>query len=273
MAEFFAPFYPKDAKHRFIAMFRGYFDDSGTHAASRIVVVGGIVATDTQYDLFKETWDSILKRKNLPFFHTTRFKAGKEPPYLTMSAAEKEVLLDQLVRLMSVRIAMSFCCAVPVADYNAALSEEEKKRYGSPYAWAAQMCWTIIRLWAERHDYNDPIPFIVEGGTEGEEHLSAVFNKMVADPVMKRLYRLHSMVLGDKTKFPGLQAADIIANSTHDLATYDVTGGRAPSKWMDIVSHHMNKNAHHQLLVNGELLRSETDDLNEYYREAIASPS
>lgn len=250
-------------------MFRAYFDDSGTDAGSRIVVVGGVVVTDEQYDRFKETWESILKRNNLPFFHLTKLKAGKKPPYSTMSTAEREVLLDQLVRLMSVRIAMSFSCAVPVADYNAVLSEEEKKRYGGPYAWAAQLCWTIIRLWAERHDYDDPIPFVVEGGTEGEDHLSAVFDKTIANPVMKGLYRLHSMVPGDKTSFPGLQAADIVANSTHDLATHYVAGGRAPSKWMDIVSHHMNKNAHHQLLLNAELMRSEMDDLNQYYREAL----
>lgn len=173
-------------------MLRAYFDDSGTHPVSPIVIAGGIVIRDEQHDLLKETWDSILKRNhNLPFFHTTRFKAGKEPPYSAMSESEREVLLDQLVRIMCVRQRMTFSCAIPVADYERAVTEEEKQRYGSAYAWAVQWCWTVIRLWCETNDYNDPIPFVVESGAkkEDEERLSTVFNRIVADPVMRKLYR------------------------------------------------------------------------------------
>lgn len=264
--EYFAPFFPKDAKNRFIAMLRAYFDDSGTHEASPIVIVGGIVIRDEQHDLLREIWDSILKRNNLLFFHATRFKTGKEAPYSAMSETDKEALLDQLVRIMCVRQRMTFSCAIPIADYESAITEEEKQRYGSAYSWAVQWCWTIIRLWCEKHGYDDPIPFVVESGAKDEEHLSVVFNKIVADPLMKKLYRLHSMVCGAKTDFVGLQAADIIANSINDIATHHVIGGRPPSKWMNIVSYHINQTgSHSELIGNERLLRSELDSLNENY--------
>lgn len=75
--EFFAPFFPKNAGERLIAMLRAYFDDSGTHTgggrgSSPVVVVGGIIATDDQHDKLKETWDSRLKPYNLPHFHMTK---------------------------------------------------------------------------------------------------------------------------------------------------------------------------------------------------------
>jgi hypothetical protein len=76
---------------------------------------------------------------------------------------------------------------------------------------------------------------------QDEEHLSTIFNRIVADPVMKKLYRLHSMVSGAKADFCELQGADIIANSMHDLATHYVTGRRTPSKWMNIVSHQIER--------------------------------
>lgn len=80
------------------------------------------------------------------------------------------------------------------------------------------------------------------------------------------------MICASKTDFVGLQAADIIANSTNDIATHYVIGGRVPSKWMDTISRHINQTGTHgQLIGNEKLLRSEMDSLNEYYRDAIAS--
>jgi hypothetical protein len=271
VGEYFAPFFRLDAEHRFVAMIRGYFDDSGTHAASRIAVVGGILADDVQHDRLKETWDTILARHQLPYFHLTRFKAGREAPYCTMSEWDKETLLDQLVRIMCIRKVMSFACAIPIADYEAVVTEEEQTRYGSPYAWALQMCYVIIRLWAERHNYNDPIPFVVESGNRDQEYLSVVFNRAMADPILKRHFRLHSLVHADKIDFPGLQAADIIANSTHELATHYKMGGRTPTKWMNAVARHIKNSLHKELILNQDTLRSETDGLNEYHREAIAA--
>jgi|GEM_PF-4446370 len=254
-------------------MLRAFFDDSGTHAASSIVVAGGIIISDEQHDLLKKTWDSILERNHhLPFFHMTKFKAGKEPPYSAMSESEKEVLLDQLVRIMCVRRQMSFSCAIPVADYERAITEEEKQRYGSAYSWAVQWCWTVIRLWCEKYGYDDPIPFVVESGAkkQDEEHLSTVFNRAIDNPILKKLYRLHSLRCAGKAEFCGLQAADIIANSMNDIATHYVIGGRYPSKWMNIVSYHIERyGGHNQLIANERLLRSELDSLNEYYRNAI----
>jgi hypothetical protein len=258
-------------------MFRAYFDDSGTHVggavgASRIVAVGGVVAKDEQWDLFNDAWTSILARKNLPYFHMTKFKAGRQSPYCDMSDAEKETLLDQLMRLIGARAILTFSSAVIVADYDVVLTQEEKDRYGSPYAWAAQMCWTIIRLWAERHNYDDPIPFVVESGTRHEDQLSAVFNKTVNNPLLKKLYRLDSMTCGEKQRFPGLQAADIIANSTYEIADHYEAGGRPPSKWMNIVSKYINGIEHRDIIADAMILRSETDSLNEYYSNlAIAS--
>lgn len=260
-------------------MFRGYFDDSGTHTggpvgASRLVVVGGIVISDDQHDKLAETWASILQRHGLPHFHLTKCKAGKKEPYASISDNDRKTLLDQLVRLMAVRIRMSCAAVVPIADYDAALTDEEKARYGGPYAWAAQWCWTIIRIWAERNGYTDPIPFVMEAGTAGEDQLTAAFNKAFADPQLKGLFHLHSLVQGDKAAFPGLQAADIIANSTYELGDHQFAGGRSPSEWAGIIARFVRSSGNHlpnskfrhrQLIATAPLLRSETDKLNERY--------
>lgn len=271
--EFFAPFFPKGSGHRFIAMLRAYFDDSGTHTdgRSRMVVCGAVLISDDQHDLLVPAWESILSKRGLPFFHLTKFKAGKEAPYDMMTESDKEILLEQLLLVIRVRVKLLFASVVPVADYETALTSEDKKRYGNAYAWATQFCWTQIRLWADRHDYQYPIPFVVESGALGEEQLSAVFDKVHADPVLKRLYRLKSLTKAEKTDFPGVQVADIVANSMFELASHYYAGDRTPTKWAKKISHMLDSYVDvRQIKADAALLRSETDTLNEMHKETIA---
>lgn len=256
-------------------MFRAYFDDSGTHVggavgASPVMVCGGVLAKDDQWDKFNEAWAATIARKNLPYFHMTKFKRGRDPLYSGMTEGEKEILLEQLMGHITVRVALTFSAAVIVSDYNSVLTQDEKDRYGNPYAWAAQMCWTIIRLWSERYNHSDPIPFVVEAGTTGENHLSTVFSKTVSDPLLKELYRLDTLTVGSKQRFPGLQAADIIANSTYELAGHYEAGAREPSKWMNVVRRNINKIRHRDIILDGKLLRSEADSLNQLYAAQLA---
>ena len=46
-------------------MIRAYFDDSGTHAQSPIVVAAGVLISDEQHDLLKPAWQQILSRQEI----------------------------------------------------------------------------------------------------------------------------------------------------------------------------------------------------------------
>jgi hypothetical protein len=39
-----------------MAQFRAYFDDSGTHASSSVVVLGGLVGLDEEWERLSEKW-------------------------------------------------------------------------------------------------------------------------------------------------------------------------------------------------------------------------
>ena len=251
-------------------MFGAFFDDSGTHVgggrgASPLVVVGGVVASTEQWDTLNQAWIQVLARERLPFFHLTKFKVAKDPPYVSMTEEHKTALLEELVSLISNNVTAVFSSGILRADYNAVLTQEEKDRYGDPYAMAAQLCWLLVRLWAEHEGHTDYIPFIVEKGTPNEAQLSKVFDNLEAEPVMKRLYRLDTLTPGIKQRYPGLQVADIVANSTYELADHYKAGGRVPSKWMDIVSPAL-KEIGYELIPDAKVLRDWTDDINGYYR-------
>lgn len=272
--EYFAPFFSKGAKQRFLAMFRAYMDDSGTHTggSSRMVVCAGALISDEQHDLLGPTWNSILKRNGLEYFHLTKFKAAKVAPYSMISESERDDLLEQLLLIGRVRVKMCFASFVPVDDYQNTLTMAEKARYGNAYTWAAQICFGSIRLWAERHDYQEPIPFLVEAGTTGEDQLDVAFDKTYADPVLRKLYRLHSLTKGSKTEAPGLQIADIVANSIFELSSYYHADGRSPSRAVSMIAkmwgrRYMEVRQYH---CDAELMRSQVDSLNLRYEDIIA---
>jgi hypothetical protein len=41
-------------------MLRAYFDDSGTHASSEVILIGGLIGTIAQWDQFEAAWAAKL---------------------------------------------------------------------------------------------------------------------------------------------------------------------------------------------------------------------
>src|SRR5262249_44851162 len=152
-----------------------------------------------------------------------------------------------------------------VADYEAVLTTEQKRRYGEPFHLAAQLCWFGIRMWAERNQHSDPIPFVIEAGKESaDKALEAVFDKLYVDPQARARYRLDTLTKGTKEQFLPLQAADIIANSTHEADTYR-TGGREPSRWLDMVNELLRPIPYLHVLQNKDNLTEWMQKLEEHY--------
>ena len=46
-----------------------YVDESGTHDASPIVVMGAVAATASQWQIFDKQWGAVLEREQLPYIH------------------------------------------------------------------------------------------------------------------------------------------------------------------------------------------------------------
>ena len=46
-----------------------FFDESGTHLDSTVVVVGGYVASEDQWFMFRQEWEDMLHREGIPAIH------------------------------------------------------------------------------------------------------------------------------------------------------------------------------------------------------------
>jgi hypothetical protein len=65
-----------------IAVLGAFFDDSGTHASPRVVVIGGLLGTDEQWDAFASAWAALLaqplpEKPPLSQFHLSPCRAAE----------------------------------------------------------------------------------------------------------------------------------------------------------------------------------------------------
>lgn len=74
---------PYGAREGLFLMLRAYFDDSGTHSSSRVVVIGGLVGTEDQWRGFEAAWAAKLadplpeaKKPALKMFHLSHCNGG-----------------------------------------------------------------------------------------------------------------------------------------------------------------------------------------------------
>jgi capsid portal protein len=66
-----------------VALLRAYFDDSGTHAGSAVVVLGGLIGTDSEWESFDAAWRAQLAvplpdKPRLKKFHLSSCVAAED---------------------------------------------------------------------------------------------------------------------------------------------------------------------------------------------------
>jgi hypothetical protein len=85
-------------------MWSGYFDDSGTHAASRVVVMAGVLGNERQWKRFESAWGAKLKKPldgkpSLKSFHLTDCRAG-QGAFADYSLAERDAVTHDFRSIM-----------------------------------------------------------------------------------------------------------------------------------------------------------------------------
>jgi hypothetical protein len=60
-----------------------FFDDSGTHASAPVIVMGGLLGTEQQWDVFADAWNALLAhplpgKPPLSRFHLSPCRAGAD---------------------------------------------------------------------------------------------------------------------------------------------------------------------------------------------------
>ena len=244
----------------------GFFEESGIHSGSQIIVVAGYVSTEQDWRRLEIKWKKVLKKENVAQYHTKDIEA--DPPrgiYEGWSRNRADKLTDKIVpiaaeyagRACGVYIpAKAWIDAVPYAQL---LPEDS---YWAAYYLLAQRC---VEAFIEAHS------------KESSERVSFLFARnqysagLVSGFEIVRSVHPHADLIGiigtdpDIVNNPMLQAADLIA--WHYRRTVEIRRGfrdEAPHRACPLLFAASKKHIFHS--IDEQNYRAQVAALIEKYR-------
>jgi len=104
-------------------MISAYFDDSGTHDDSDVVVYGGLIGTEDQWQQFELAWQFVLDaplpgKLPIPRFHMSHCMAQKGKVFGGYTKTEAVLLASKFIKIILDSGVSIYGCALFRADWD-----------------------------------------------------------------------------------------------------------------------------------------------------------
>ncbi len=194
-------------------MLRGYFDDSGTHPNSDIVVMAGLFGYPNQWDYLCELWAKKLAvpcpgKLPLPRFHMSACQAGDEA-FLGWTRLECEFLVDELIEIILKTGVYGFGGAIPRKDYEALIRGEHRRAAGNAETMCIINCFVKLIRFAQQITPAKEVAFIFDERPQQMRSVQRIYE--VYKNLKPEDVEIVSATFSSSKKILPLQAADLLA--------------------------------------------------------------
>lgn len=206
-------------------MLKAYFDDSGTHAQSRITVIGGLIGTPQQWLEFERQWALLLTeplpgKAALKKFHLAECRARKGE-FIGYSSTEVDAVTYNFRQVIIDTQLVGIAAAIDRLAWNELIVGNIRERLGDAVEACIEQCLLEVIKTAEPHDAGDQVEVILDSGI-WNERLRTLTNRWTF-PMSRPRISLATNASVQKT-LP-LQGADIVATENYWHAIQVVTEG------------------------------------------------
>ena len=192
-----------------------YFDESGIHLDSTVIVVAGILATTKQWVRFDRQWRKILAKENIKIFHMTDFLSS-QGEFKGWIKDRKGPFIDKLTDAIRMHSRFYFVHAVRRSEFDAVKVGYPTVNI-SAYQLCCEQCMTGISHWARKSAKPVSVAVYFEQGNKIMSETIKLFQKVPDSEFLRNKYRINQMTFARKDEQVGLQAADMLA---HGIYTY-----------------------------------------------------
>jgi hypothetical protein len=228
-----------------VAVVTAYIDAAYNHpkpesTTPAIHTVAAYIATRSHWNKFRKQWKIELAKKNLEYFHMTDFEfarsraiAGEDIPRRNnFHGWQRKDFVPFQRRLHDVinkknkkghYFIEGAVSSLLKSDFDQTIPAELKGdvQCCSYYIFNVVTVMKAIRLWADRHNYHDPIHYIFASGDREAGNLERLFEDMWNNSVAPHGFRLSKGYshlpygIEQMKQEPALQAADILAYESY----------------------------------------------------------
>ena len=178
----------------------GYFDDSGTHTRSPIVLWGGLIGYDEQWEYLEREWMKPLGDRGLASFHMAECEAG-DGPYGTR--AERDRLTYELREAIIRSELFKLGGAVAKQDWDELVVGRAREALGD--AEDASLHYLIMNAMDFAHREHDALTMFFDARVEKMAAIESLLSRY-----NRSLGRTDSAEFVVAQTSPAIQAADMV---------------------------------------------------------------
>jgi hypothetical protein len=210
-------------------MISAFFDDSGTHASSSIVVVAGVVGREGYLDCLARAWAKELqnpiegRKKPVRRFHMVECRESRGD-YAGWTRTETDWHTHLLRDMLIQADVGTYGIAVSRKDWDELVLGNNRKIFGDAEQFCAMNCMLRAQVWAQTYCYDTSMRFVFDDRTkEFERHARIVhdaYKRWVSDLELSpgiEFKNSHQEIL--------MQAADMVAWEVYQHAKHMLETG------------------------------------------------
>ncbi len=205
------------AESRIIGVLGAFFDDSGTHAKASLVVIGGLLGSDVQWDKFAVAWDARLAAPlpgmpPLSHFHLSECRAG-DGQFDKYKQAEKDRITYLFRQIIFASGLVSVACAFDLIAWKEIVGKRKyiQDALPSPLEMCLAKCIDLVVAYARANKNGEQVIVFVDQGTRKRLESWVKVYKLQAEQYPE----LVSVIFAPVPRVVALQGADMIATESY----------------------------------------------------------
>ncbi|MGH7193684.1 MAG: hypothetical protein ACREJM_09145 [Candidatus Saccharimonadales bacterium] len=208
--------FPHGAEGGLLVMLRAYFDDSGTHQNSDVILIGGLIGTREQWDKFEAAWAAKLaeplpSKPRLRRFHLSECNAC-DGDFAAYSRAESDAVIHDFRQIIIDAKLIGTALAIDRRAWNEFIVGDSLLRnFGDPVAACVERCLVECLAIAGAHPEGDFVSVWFD------RSIKSPLVQEIADRFMRPLLRprISTVLFGSVADLLPLQGADIVATESY----------------------------------------------------------
>ena len=214
-------------------MLTAYFDDSGTHPSSELVLWYGLMGNDFQWAHFDSLWAAKLKEPSpgkpaLSRFHMAPCQAG-DGEFTGWGRMATDFLVHELGDIILRCGLWSDGVAIPRKDWDELVTGNLRIALGDAEGYSLRIAFVRATQWAREKGGDDKIAFVFDKRKEREAEGKRIFQLFEhLSQIEPNAVKPTSLTFADSASTRPLQAADLVAWEMYQYSLESLKNGCLP---------------------------------------------